>query len=267
MTRNMGTAVITGASGGIGGVYADRLGRRGYDLVLVARNKPRLDAVASAVSSQTGRTVRTIAADLATDAGVSTVERLLKEDGSITMLVNNAGVGAVTPLLQSDPEKMSEMIKVNVDALMRLAYAVVPPFVARGQGTVINIASAVAFYPELLNGVYDATKSFAVTLTQSMHNELKDKGVVVQAVCPGVIETEFWELAGLPTSNLPKEMIMTASDVVDAALAGLDLGEVVTIPSLPDARDWEAFEAARQKLIPNLSREKPAGRYRTKTEI
>jgi short-subunit dehydrogenase len=117
----MGTAVITGASGGIGGVYADRLGRRGYDLVLVARNKPRLDAVASAVSSQTGRTVRTIAADLATNAGVSTVERLLKEDGSITMLVNDAGVGAVTPLLQSDPEKMSEMIKVNVDALMRPA--------------------------------------------------------------------------------------------------------------------------------------------------
>ena len=260
MTLDLGTAVVTGASGGIGGVYADRLARRGYDLVLVARNQTRLDALASTVSSQTGRAVRTMAADLSADDGVSAIEHLLKEDGSITMLVNNAGVGAVAPLLQSDARKMSEMIRVNVDALMRLAYAAAPAFVARGEGTVINVASAVAFYPELLNGDYDATKSFAVTLTLSMHHELKDKGVVVQAVCPGAIETEFWELAGLPISNLPKEMIMTASDVVDAVLAGLDLGEVVTIPSLPDASDWEAFEAARRKLVPNLSRQKPAGR-------
>ena len=176
MTLDLGTAVVTGASGGIGGVYADRLARRGYDLVLVARNQTRLDALASTVSSQTGRAVRTMAADLSADDGVSAIEHLLKEDGSITMLVNNAGVGAVAPLLQSDARKMSEMIRVNVDALMRLAYAAAPAFVVRGEGTVINVASAVAFYPELLNGDYDATKSFAVTLTLSMHHEAQGQG-------------------------------------------------------------------------------------------
>jgi hypothetical protein len=262
MTQNSGTAIVTGASGGLGAVYADRLARRGHDLVIVARDQRRLDDLAAKLSSLTGRSVRAVAADLATVAGVATVERILKEDQSVTMLVNNAGLGAVAPLLQSDAEKMSEMISVNVNALMRLSYAAVPGFVSRGRGTVINISSAVAFYPELLNGVYDATKSFALTLTQSMHNELKDKGVVVQAVCPGVIETEFWNAAGMPTSNLPKEMIMTAEDVVDAALAGLDLGEVVTIPSLPDVGDYDAFEAARRKLLPNLSLTNPAQRYR-----
>lgn len=266
MTVKAGTAVITGASSGIGAVYADRLARRGYDLVLVARNETRLEALASKLERETGRSVRAMAADLGSSAGLAKVETLLKEDASITTLVNNAGVGATAPLLQSDVDKMSEMVSLNVTALMRLTFAAVPGLVARGHGDVINISSIVGVAPELLNGVYGGTKAFVLAFTQSLKNELKGTGVRVQAVLPGATATEFWDVAGKPVSNLPKGIVMTAEDMVDAALVGLDVGELVTIPSLPDAHDWEIYEGARQKLMPNLSRAKAADRYQVVSE-
>jgi short-subunit dehydrogenase len=177
------------------------------------------------------------------------------------MLVNNAGVGATAPLLASDVDKMSDMITLNVSALMRLTYAAVPGFVARGGGTIVNIASIVAVAPEVLNGVYGGSKAFVLALTQSLQHELKDKNIRVQAVLPGATATEFWGIAGTPVEHLPGEIVMKAEDMVDAALAGLDQGEIVTIPALPDAADWQAYEAARQKLMPNLSRSAPAARY------
>ena len=262
MAETMGTAVVTGASAGIGAIYADRLARRGYDLVLVARNKARLEALSARLTQETGRSVRTVVADLGKAEDLLQVESLLRDDAGITMLVNNAGIGAVAPLLQSDVDKMSEMITLNVTALTRLTYAAVPGFVARGKGTIVNIASIVAIGPEILNGVYGATKAFVLALSQSLKHELKDKGVVVQAVLPGAIATEFWDLAGTPVENLPSEIVMTPQAVVDAALAGLDLGEFATIPSLPDVADWDAYERARQAMMPNLSRAVPADRYR-----
>jgi len=261
MTAKAGTAVITGASSGIGAVYADRLARRGYDLVLVARNETRLDALASKLGHETGRRVRTVAADLGRSAELAKIEKLLREDASIAALVNNAGTGATAPLLQSDIDKMSEMVRLNVTALMRLTHAVMPGFVARGHGDVINISSIAGLAPEILNAVYGGTKAFVLAFTLSLKNEIKGTGVRVQAVLPGATATGFWDVAGNPVSNLPKEIVMTAEDVVDAALVGLDVGELVTIPSLPDAQDWEAYEGARQKLMPNLSRAKPAARY------
>jgi short-subunit dehydrogenase len=258
---NKGTALVTGASSGIGAIYAKRLAERGYDVILVARNRDRLNELASTLTTSTGRNFEVVVADLGTPEGVRKVEDVLRNDSSITMLVNNAGVGATASLVDSDIDKMDAMITLNVVALTHLTKAVVPGFVARGGGTIVNISSIVAVSPELLNGVYGGSKAYVLALTQSLHHELGAKGVRVQAVLPGATSTEFWDIAGTPVSYLPESIVMTSQDMVDAALAGLDQGELVTIPSLPEAADWNAFEAARQALMPNLSHRAPAARY------
>lgn len=260
-TTHKGTALITGASSGIGAVYAERLARRGYDLILVARNRERLDTLANRLTTSTGRAVEVVAADLGRKEDVLRVESILRTDASITMLVNNAGIGGAAPLLQSDADQMEAMIGLNVTALTRLTYAVAPQFVQRGNGTIVNIASIVAVAPEVLNGVYGGTKAFVLAFSQSLRHELSDKGVRVQAVLPGATRTEFWDVAGHPVDNLPQGIVMSVDHLVDAALAGLDQGEFATVPSLPDADDWHAFEAARATLGPNLSRSVPAARY------
>jgi short-subunit dehydrogenase len=260
-TTHKGTALITGASSGIGAIYADRLARRGYDLILVARKRDRLDQLANSLTNATGRAIEVVAADLGKAQDVRRVEEILRTDASITMLVNNAGVGGAGQLLESDPDKMEAMINLNVTALTRLTYAIAPKFAARGQGTIINIASVVAVAPELLNGVYGGSKAYVLAFSQSLHHELAGKGVRVQAVLPGATRTEFWDVAGQPVENLPQDIVMDATDLVDAALAGFDQGELVTVPSLPDTADWRAFESARAALGPNLSHSKPAARY------
>ncbi len=261
-TSTQGTALVTGASSGIGAIYADRLARRGYDLILVARNRGRLDGLANRLASETGRKIDVVAADLNDKADLARIEKVLREDASITLLVNNAGVGATSPLLLSDVDKMDDMITLNVRALTRLTHAAVPGFVARGGGTIVNIASIVGIAPETLNGVYGGTKAFVLALSQSLHKELAEKNVRVQVVLPGATATDFWGIAGVPVEHLPNEIVMRADDLVDAALVGLERGELVTIPSLPDLEDWQAYETARQKLMPNLSRNAPAARYR-----
>ena len=257
-----GTALITGASSGIGAVYADRLARRGYDLILVARDQARLGTLAARLTAETGREVETIAADLLQKADVLKLEQRLRSDSGITLLLNNAGVGATAKLVDADLEKMEQMIQLNVIALTRLAGAAAISFSQRGKGIVINIASIVALAPELLNGVYSGSKAFVVNFTQSMHHELADKGIQVQAVLPGATSTDFWDKAGLAVQHLPSEIVMTAEEMVDAALAGLDQRELITIPSLPNAADWDAYDAARKHLGPNLSLKHAAGRYK-----
>jgi uncharacterized protein len=257
-----GTALVTGASSGIGAVYADRLARRGYDLILVARNRGRLDGLAKRLAKETGRTVDVVPADLNDKADLGRIEALLRTRAGITLLVNSAGVAATSPLLASDIDQMDDMIALNVRALTRLTHAAASGFVARGGGTIINLSSVVGIAPERLNGVYGATKAFVLALSLALHKELAEKNVRVQAVLPGATATDIWRKAGLPVENLPSESVMQVDDMVDAALAGLDQGELVTLPALPDAADWQAYEAARQKLIPNLSRRVPAARYR-----
>lgn len=259
--HSKGLAVITGASAGIGAVYADRLARRGYDLLLVARNQERLEQLASAIAKNTGQKVETLAADLINPNDLQKIEQRLRDDPRVTLLVNNAGVGATAPLLNSDIADMSKMIALNVEVLTRLTYAVVPALVARGSGTIINIASIVAISPETLNGVYGGTKAFVLAFSQSLRHELDDIGIRIQVVLPGATSTNFWNLAGTPVEYLPQEIVMSVDDMVDAALAGLDQGEFVTIPSLPESQQWDAYESARQALIPNLSRAVPASRY------
>ena len=259
--EHKGTALITGASTGIGAVYADRLAKRGYDLILVARNQDGLQALAARLKIETGRSVETLVANLNDTTDLARVEATLKTDARITLLVNNAGVGAVAPLLSSDIDKMNEMISLNVTALTRLTYAAAPGFVARGAGTFINIASIVGISPETLNGVYGGTKAFVLAFSQSLQHELADKGVRIQAVLPGATATPFWDIAGLPIHNLPASIVMTTENMVDASLAGLDQGEIVTIPGLPDLAEWDKFEAARRAMSVRLSNAAPAARY------
>ena len=256
-----GTALITGSSSGIGAIYADRLAKRGYDLIVVARNQERLHALSARLKKETGRSIEVVVADLNQKADQAKVESILREDERLTLLVNNAGVGSVKPLLDSDVDKMEDMITLNITALTRLTYAAAPSFVSRGRGTIINIASIVGISPETLNGVYGATKAYVIGFTHSLQHELSGKGIRVQAVLPGATATDFWDIAGYSLENLPKEFVMSAEDLVDAALAGLDQGEVITIPPLQNGEEWNTWEAERRAMSGHLSNVKPAPRY------
>jgi uncharacterized protein len=262
-SHSKGTALITGASTGIGAVYADRLAKRGCNLILVARDEARLKALGARLTKETGRLVTPLRADLSVKADLANVERVLREDQAITMLVNNAGVGAVKPLLDSDVDQMDDLIALNITALTRLTYAAAPAFVARGAGTFINIASIVGISPETLNGVYGASKAYVIALSHSLQHELADKGIRIQAVLPGGTATDFWDKTGLPYQNLPESTVMSAEDLVDAALVGFDQGERVTLPSLQDGDEWTRFEAARRAMSEHLFHSAPAPRYRT----
>jgi len=259
---SQGTALITGASTGIGAVYADRLAKRNYDLILVARNAARLEALAARLTRDTGRSVTALPADLSDKSGLAKVEAILRHDQTIAVLVNNAGVGAVAPLLSADVEKMDGIIVLNITALTHLTYAAAPAFVARGAGTIINVASVVGISPETLNGVYGASKAYVIALSHSLQHELADKGIRIQAVVAGATATEIWDKAGLPIKNLPTSIVMSPEDMVDAALAGLDQGELVTIPGLHDGNEWTRFEAARRAISKRFGNSVPAPRYR-----
>lgn len=256
-----GTAVVTGASTGIGAIYADRLARRGFDLLIIARDFKRLTDLSSELTSKTGRKVDIISANLTNKQDLRKVESRLHSDTSISLLVNNAGFGGAKSLVDSSIDDLEDMIALNVTALTRLTGAVLPNLLTRKQGAIINIASAVALNPELLNGTYSGTKAYVVNFTQSLFETLKNTGVQVQAVLPGVTRTEFWDRAGLPVHNLPDDFVMSADDCVDAALVGLDRHELITIPALPDIQFWNRYNEARRALYPFLSNREAAKRY------
>jgi short-subunit dehydrogenase len=255
-----GIALITGASTGIGAIYADRLAKRGYDLILVARNQVRLNALASRIAVSTGRSVETVAADLNDKIALAKIESILRENKSITMLVNNAGVGSVASVLNDDVDEMEAMINLNITALTRLTYAVAPAFASKGAGTIVNISSVVGIAVELLNGVYSASKSYVLSFGHALQRDLADKGVRVQTVLPAATATEFWDVVGY-SKQKEAASTMTAEDLVDAALAGLDQGELVTIPTLHDGNDWTQWEADRRALTPKFANAKAAPRY------
>lgn len=254
-----GTYLVTGASDGIGAIYADRLAKRGHDLVLVARSADKLQRLAERLRHEAGVTVEVLAADLGKAGDLARIEARLREDATITGLVNNAGIAGEGPILTADPAHIDSMIALNVSAVTRLAAAIAPRLAARGAGTIINIASVTALMPEAFTAVYPATKAFVLAFSEALQAELGPKGVHVQAVLPGITRTGIWEEERL--AQIPAEMVMSVDDMVDAALAGFDLGERITIPSLPDTADLDRFLAARGALRPNLSHRKPAARY------
>lgn len=254
-------ALITGASTGIGKVYAQKLAKRGYDLVLVARDRARLEQLAADLKKD-GAASEVLAADLTKADDVSRVEQKLESDGTISFFLNNAGIATVEPQLKTSIDTIEKLIALNVTAATRLALAAGRAFVARKSGTIVNMASAVAINPERFNAVYSGSKAYLLALSQALTRELNENGVTIQTVCPGAVRTEIWERAGVDLdARIPAERIMDVEELVDAALKGLDLGERITIPSLPDAKDLADAEAARLKLGPNLSRKHAAARY------
>jgi short-subunit dehydrogenase len=257
-----GTALVTGASSGIGAVYADRLAHRGHDLILVARDKARMEAVASRLRAETGRTVEVLPADLSVPADVAKIEARLDGDPAITVLVNNAGVSLNGGLLQNGAPELVRLIAVNITAPTLLAAAADKAFVQRRSGAIINIASVLALAPEALDGVYSGSKAYLLNLSLKLALDVKDAGVRVQAVLPGATRTEIWERSGKDVDALLPGQVMDVADLVDAAFVGFDKGEVVTIPPLADEGQWIAYNSARLAMAPNLSRSQVAERYR-----
>ena len=255
------TVLITGASSGIGVAYAERFARRGHDVVLVARDAARLEAVADRIGRASGVRAEVLAADLTRESDLGRVEARLRQDTAIGVLVNNAGVLGQGTFLTQDSLDISGLIALNVTALARLANAIAPRLATAGAGAIVNIASVVGLAPELGLSVYGATKAFVLFLSQGLQGELGKQGVYVQAVLPSVTRTELWERAGRNVDDLPAAM--TTGDLVDAALVGFDRRETVTIPPLPDDAQWVAFEAARQAMLPNFMRADAAARYQT----
>lgn len=256
-----GAAVITGASAGIGATYAEHLARRGHDLILVARDGERLAAARERLQAETGVKVEVFKADLTDRADLARLEARLRTDPAIDMLVNNAGAALFGGSAEVDPEKLQTLVDLNVTALLRLSVAATANFVARGRGTIVNVGSVMGYLPEAGSPVYGATKAFVQHFTAGLNLEYAGKGVRFQAVMPGATYTEIWDRSGRGAEGLDPNKTMAVDELVAAALAGLDQGELVTIPSLPDPADWAAFQAARLALAPNASHAHPAPRY------
>ena len=254
-------ALITGASSGIGATYADRLARRGHDLVLVARDTGRMEELAARLRIYAGRTVEVIGADLTVEKEVRVIADRIGGDERIGLLINNAGMTLHGTILDEDPANVARLISLNVQAVTTLAGAAARAFPARGSAAIVNLSSVLALAPERIDGVYNGSKAYVLALSQWLAQALADKGVRVQAVLPGLTRTEIWSRVGKDIDAFPREMIMSVDDMVDAALVGLDRGETVTIPSLPDEGQWTALTDARLALWPNLSRRQVAGRY------
>jgi short-subunit dehydrogenase len=255
------TALITGASAGIGATYADRLARRGHDLVLVARDAARLNALAITLRERHRVEVDVLPADLTAPQDLAAIAARLREDPRIGILVNNAGAATSGGFANADPDVLDRLIALNVTAVTRLAAAVTPRFVAEEDGAIVNLASVLALAPELMPGIYAATKAFVLTFSQSLQTELAPHGIYVQAVLPAATRTEIWQRAGMDIAALPA--VMEVAELVDAALVGFDRREPVTIPPLPDHAQWDAFSAARRAMLPNFRQTRPAARYRT----
>lgn len=249
--------LITGASTGIGATYAKRFAERGHDLVLVARSVEKLEANADELRQQTGVTVDLLPADLTTEAGLLAVEARLREDTSIGILVNNAGSNVGGTFVTQSIDDLTKLVTLNATSVMRLSHAVAPRFAEKGEGSIINISSALAFAPEWQTSVYTATKSFVLLLSQALQAELGKKGVYVQAVLPAATRTEIWNFV----AEDQRPPLMEVSELVDAALVGFDRREAVTIPHLHDEPRWHALETARQALLQDTGHTTAGTRY------
>ena len=255
------SVVITGASSGIGAVYADRFARRGHDLVLVARDRAKLDALAAKLRREAKVEVDVVQADLTVEADLVAVEQRIATDGRIGVLVNNAGAALEGTFLDQTGAQIDALVRLNVTAAARLARAVAPGFAAAGSGAIINVASVVGVAPELGMTVYGATKAFLLFLSQGLQLELGPRGVYVQAVLPAATRTDIWRRSGRDVNQIAG--VMEVDDLVDAALIGFDRRELISLPSLPDGEQWDAFNGARQAMLPNLGNSAPAARYRS----
>jgi short-subunit dehydrogenase len=255
------SVLITGASTGIGASYAERFARRGHDLVLVARDAARMEALATRLRQEFGVAIDVIRADLTQPVDLAAVETRLRDDARVGILINNAGTAIGGSFIEQSADDVTRLVALNTTALLRLASAIAPRLAKSGDGAIVNIGSVVGLAPEFGMTVYGATKAFVLFLSQGLSLELGPKGVYVQAVLPATTRTEIWGHVGADVNTLSN--VMEVNDLVDAALVGFDRREPVTIPPLPDAGQWEALEAARQAMLPNYRNALPAARYLT----
>lgn len=263
-----GIAVITGASAGIGKVYADRLAARGYDLLLVARRADRLEALAETLREAHGVAVETIAADLSIPDELERVAHRIETNDAVSLLVNNAGTSTLGPVSDTTLAAIDAMNTVNLTALVRLTAAALPGFKLRDAGTIINIGSVLGFKSLPISTVYSSTKAYVTFFTRGLQHELAGTNIRVQLVAPAATATDIWEISGVPLSNLDPATVMTVDTMVDAALAGLDLGEAVTLPSVENADALlAAFDDASLALLGSAQSGEPATRYRPQSAV
>ncbi len=260
---NAPRAIVTGASSGIGRAFAERLAADGHDLVLIARRRDRLEDLASELRSR-GGVVEVVAADLTEREALAAIEARIAEDDRLALLVNNAGFGGYGPFIELDPDLADRQIDLHLKALIRLTRAALPGMVERKTGAVISVASTLSFTATTAlerpkRAVYTATKAFITTFTQILAQELEGTDVRVQALCPGLVRTEFHDsLGGRP----PGAHVLEPADIVTAALAGLALGEVVCVPQLPERAPLDALAEAQRTVWRESLQPVIAGRYR-----
>jgi short-subunit dehydrogenase len=226
------TALVTGATAGIGAAFARRLAKDGYDLVLVARDGERLTRGAAEITAAHGVSVQVLPADLATDAGRELIaKRLVDERQPVDLLVNNAGLSLNTPFLRSTATRETELLSVNVHAVMRLTLAVLPGMVARRQGSVINVSSVAGFGAAMPGSTYPASKAWVTNFSQSVALSVAPFGVRVMALCPGYVRTEFHQRAGIDMSKTPEWLWLDADELVEDAIRDLKRGKMVSVPN------------------------------------
>jgi short-subunit dehydrogenase len=252
--------LITGASSGIGATYADRFAKRGHDLVLVARDGLRLKGLAERLTRETGVAVDVLQADLTASPDIARVEARLAQDARIGILINNAGASLPGGFTDQSADEQDDLIRLNITAVTRLANAAARRFATTGEGAIVNIGSVVGLAPEFGLTVYGATKAYVLFLSQGLQIELGAKGVYVQAVLPAATRTEIWQRSGRDVNSMGG--VMDVEELVDAALAGFDRREPVTIPPLPDDAQYAALDAARKAMLPNYGNAHAAARYR-----
>lgn len=260
MNASRKIAVVTGASSGIGAIYADRLARRGYDLLLVARRGERLQTLAARLEQAYSIKAETLVADLEQDAGLTRLETVLASNPAIRVLVNNAGIARLSQVADAPSQDSLSQIALNITALTRLTHAVLPAFKARNDGVIINIASALALHALPVSAVYSGTKGFVLHFSRGLQQELANTGIRVQVVLPAATATDLWDISGVPLAALAPDTVMSVEHLVDAALAGFDQGESVTLPSMADTALWERYDTARAELFAAMQTGQPAPR-------
>lgn len=253
------SVLITGASSGIGATYAERFAQRGHDLVLVARDVTRMTALAARLRQDYGVAVDIQQADLTRPDELAVIEARLRDDPRISILINNAGMNIGGHFIEQSTDDIAQLVALNTTSLVRLASAIAPRLAEAGHGAIVNISSVVGLAPEFGLTVYGATKAFVLFLSQGLSLELAPKGVYVQAVLPAATRTEIWARSGMDINTLPA--MMEVDELVDAALVGFDHREPVTIPPLHDVEQWNAYQMARQAMLPGFSQMQAAERY------
>jgi len=263
-------ALVTGASSGIGTVFAERLAKDGYDLTIVARRRERLEELANRLQETYKADVEVLVADLSNPDVMRSVEKRISEDQALEILINNAGFGAYMPFIELDPDRAEELINLQVLAVARLTRAALPGMIARGHGSIINVSSRLGFSGAMgsaqmpKRATYAGTKSFINTFSQLVQSEIEGTGVQVQALCPGVVATEFHTIQGADPNRFPAAIVMSPENVVEASLAGLKLGEVVCVPALEDASLLTNIQENERKFFELTRTGNLAERYRSK---